>query len=67
MRELFENRIPEGWISLTDESTLGILVEYLGISVNEVVVILVNGAAVNRSTMLKEGDQVDIFTPLSGG
>jgi sulfur carrier protein ThiS len=67
LKELFETRISERSITLQDESTLKILNEYLGISVNDVVVMLVNGAAMNQCTILKEGDQVDIFTPLSGG
>jgi sulfur carrier protein ThiS len=67
LKELFESRVPEGSITLQDGSTLKILNEYLGISVNDRVVMLVNGAAMNQCTILQEGDQVDIFTPLSGG
>ena len=67
LKELFDTRFPEGSITLNYESTLETLREKIGISVDDVVIMLVNGAAVNRNTRLKEGDKIDVFTPLTGG
>ncbi len=67
LRELLDTRGSSGSMSLPDGSTLETLNEYLGISVKDVVVTLVNGVAVSGATVLREGDRVDIFPPLSGG
>ena len=65
--ELKELLDTQGSMSLPDGSTLETLNDILGLSFNDVVVTLVNGVAVSGGTSLREGDRVDIFTPLSGG
>ncbi len=67
LRELLDARGSEVLMSLPDGSTLEKLNEDLGISIKDVVVMLVNGVAVSGGTILQEGDRVDVFPPLSGG
>jgi molybdopterin converting factor small subunit len=67
LRELIDFGDSEGLISLPYGSTLETLNENLDISMEEVVVMLVNGVAVSEEAVLQEGDRVDIFPPLSGG
>ena len=67
LRELLDTRGSKGLMSLPDGSTLETLNENLGISIKDVVVMLVNGVAVSGGTILQEGDRVDVFPPLSGG
>lgn len=67
LKTLLETGGSEVLISLPNGSTLEALNKNLGICIKDVVVILVNRVAVNKSYVLKEGDQVDIFPPLSGG
>ena len=65
--ELKELLDTQGSMSLPDGSTLETLNDILGLSFKDIVVMLVNGVAVSGGTSLREGDRVDIFTPLSGG
>lgn len=67
LRELLDTGGSKGLMSLPDGSTLETLNENLGISIKDVVVMLVNGVAVSGDTILQEGDRVDVFPPLSGG
>jgi len=54
-------------IELRGETTLEQLLVSLGISVEEVVVTLVNGYAERLDYSLNDGDVVDVFPPPIGG
>jgi molybdopterin converting factor small subunit len=67
LRDLLDGQGSGDLMSLPEGSTLEALNESLGISLDDVVVMLVNGVAVNGSSILHEGERVDIFPPLAGG
>lgn len=67
LRERLDAAGPDGTLSLPEGSTLETLNESLGIPIEDVVVTLVNGVAVSRGAVLRDGDRVDVFPPLAGG
>lgn len=56
----FEEELPDG-------ATVGQLVERIGIEPSMTITIGVNGELGRPATVLREGDQVLILTPMEGG
>ena len=54
-------------IDLPDDSNAGELVNALNIPKERVTIVLVNGEPADRDHSLKEGDEVELFPPVSGG
>lgn len=69
LRRLFPDYDPNEGIHVTLEegSTIEDLIEALKLPANEARVILVGGISKKLSDPVKDGDQVNIFTPLGGG
>ena len=52
--------IPEG-------STIGSLIEFLGIPPDTVKIVFINGIHAHVDDIIREGDRVGIFPPIAGG
>ena len=61
-RYLGEDRwdIPEG-------STLGRILQMLRLSEQEAAIFFINGKRVDKDYAMKEGDDLEVFSPISGG
>ncbi len=69
LRRFFPDYDPDKGIDVTLEkgSTIEDLIQTLGLPANEARVILVGGISKKLTDPVKDGDQVNIFTPLGGG
>ncbi len=69
LRRFFPDYDPDKGIDVTLEegSTIEDLIQALGLPATEARVILVGGISKKLSDRVKDGDQVNIFTPLGGG
>ena len=54
-------------VSLESGSTVAMLIKQLGIPDHIQLLFLVNGRQSDKTTMLKENDDIFIFTPAAGG
>ncbi len=54
-------------VTLPESSSIGDLIEKVGIREREVKITYVNGRARSEMYRLKEGDEVGIFPPVGGG
>lgn len=64
---LREGRFKQQKISLDNGILMKNLLQQLGISPDEVSVLLVNGRDVSFDQKLKDGDVISIFPPIGGG
>lgn len=55
------------FLDISEGMTIKDIIEKYGISSLDVGLTLVNGTAVSRNTVLKEGDVVELLTMLKGG
>ncbi|MCF8067378.1 MAG: MoaD/ThiS family protein [Desulfobacterales bacterium] len=53
--------------SVDDETTVQILLEKLGVPLDEAKLVFVNGIKSGLNSILKDGDRVGIFPPVGGG
>jgi len=69
LRRFFPDYDPNEGIDVTLEegSTMEDLIQALRLPANEARVVLVGGISKKLSDPVKDGDQVNIFTPLGGG
>jgi molybdopterin converting factor small subunit len=69
LRRFFPDYDPEKGIDVKIEegSTIESLIQALQLPQNEARVILISGISRKTSDVIKDGDQINIFTPLGGG
>jgi len=69
LRRFFPDYDPERGIDITIEegSTIENLIQTLQLTQNEARVILINGISKMMTDVIKDGDQISIFTPMGGG
>jgi molybdopterin converting factor small subunit len=69
LRRYFPGYDPEKGIDakVEDGSTIENLIRTLNLPANEARVILISGISKKPTDVVKDGDQVNIFTPLGGG
>jgi len=55
------------FLDLAPESTLGDLIEEIGLGDDKAIIALVNGLRQEKSCKLHDGDRVGMFPPVGGG
>lgn len=64
-----KSRLPDGsgTVEISSDTTVGMLIEQLGIASEMARLIFVNNRRAKNETLLCDGDRVGIFPPVGGG
>ena len=54
-------------IEISEGSTIGSLIEFLGIPPDTVKIVFINGVHAHDDDTIHEGDRIGIFPPIAGG
>ena len=58
---------PSNFITVSDGVDVGVVLDGLGIPVDDPKIILVNGVHAGRETPMNDGDKLSVFPPVAGG
>lgn len=64
---LRKNGVKKEVVSTNEDTTAEELIRNLGISMDDVAILLVNGVRSEPLTVLKDGDVISLFPPVGGG
>ena len=64
---LRDNREKEQYIDVEEATTAKDIIEKIGVPIDDVAIIMINGRRVEMDSILEENDTLAIFPPVGGG